>query len=135
MRNALPDDPDFYRTSKFDIFIVALVLLFSIASLSWFTHRRALESSQPKAALVYLKGKLIEQVDLTKDKTIGLLGGKMLLEVKNRKIRVLKAECPHQICVNMGWIKYSGQTIACVPNKVLIELKPTGTQVLDAVSY
>lgn len=135
MKHVLQDDPEFLRTSKLDVFIIGFVLVLSAVSLLWFVHKRSQGSSKPKTALIYLKGALVEQVDLGKGQTTSLLDGKMQIEIKNGKIRVLKADCPNQICVNMGWIQYSGQTIACVPNKAMIEIKPAPAQVLDAVTF
>jgi len=135
MRNVSTEDADFYKTSKFDIALVILILFFSIGSLLWLAHKHNQESSQAKIALIYVGDKLLEEVDLTKDKVISLGNEQMQIEVKENKVRVLKANCPHHICMNMGWIQYDGQTIACVPNKVLIEIKTTGSQLLDAVSY
>ena len=92
-------------------------------------------TSKSATALIYLKDRLLEEVDLRKDIIIPLLDGKMRIEVKGEKIRVADSECPHHICVNMGWIRYSGQTIACVPNKVLIEIKSAGPAIVDVVAY
>lgn len=72
---------------------------------------------------------------LDQDQKSVLLDGKMLVEVKNRKIRVSKSECPRQICVNMGWIQHPGEAIICVPYKTVIEIKSGGSPVVDAVVY
>ena len=73
--------------------------------------------------------------DAAKDKIITILNGRMQLEIKDSRVRVLNSDCPHHICKNMGWIKYNGETIVCVPNQVLIEIKSKGPAVIDAVAY
>ena len=135
MKHGLQEDTGFYKTSKFDVILIGLVLFFSVLSIFWVMLSHTGGLSGAKRALVYQNDKLIEQVKLDKDKTINLFDGKMQIEVKTGKIRVAKADCAHHICVNMGWIKYSGQTIVCAPNKVLIEIKSTGSPLIDAAVY
>ena len=75
------------------------------------------------------------QAGLEKDKIIPILNNKMQVEIKSGRARVLDSDCPHHICKNMGWIKYNGETIVCVPNQVLIEIKSKGPAIIDAVAY
>lgn len=135
MKKELKEDINFYKTSKFDIFIIALVLFLSSSSMLGFSFNRMSGFSQPAVALIYQQGRLLERVDLGKDRIIAFLDGQMSLEVKNGRARVLNTDCPHHICKNMGWIKYNGETIVCVPNHVLIEIKSKGPLVIDAVAY
>ena len=77
---------------------------------------------------------MIQLVDQLSEE-ISLLNGKMLIEIKDNKLRVKKSECPRQVCVHMGWIRFTGETIICVPYKTLIEIKSTGAPSLDAVAF
>lgn len=129
------DDKDLYRTTRFDWIFIALILFFSIISFFWFNYSRFQPSSQTRTVLVYQKDKLLEQAGLEKDKIITILYGRMQLEVRRGRVRVLNSDCPHHICKNMGWIKYNGETIVCVPNQVLIEIKSKGPAIIDAVVY
>jgi len=128
------EDKDFYQTTRFDLAFVILILFFSIVSF-WAIHKRFQPSSGANAVCIYQKDKLLEEDGLGKDKIITILEGKMQLELKNGKIRVLNTDCSHHICKNMGWIKYNGETIVCVPNQVLIEIKSKGPAIIDAVAY
>ena len=129
------DDKDLYRTTRFDRIFIALILFFSIVSFFWFNYNRFQPSSQARTVLVYQKDRLLEQAELEKDKIITILDGRMQLEVRGGRVRVLNSDCPHHICKNMGWIKYNGETIVCVPNQVLIEIKSKGPAIIDAVAY
>lgn len=51
----------------------------------------------------------------------GLLGT-TTIEIKGKKVRVVNSPCPEKICVKMGWKNKNGQTIVCVPNKVVIKI-------------
>ena len=129
------DNKDLYRTTRFDWIFIASILFFSIISFFWFNYSRFQPSSQARMVLAYQKDKLLEQAELEKDKIITILGDRMQLEVRGGSVRVLNSDCPHHICKNMGWIKYNGETIVCVPNQVLIEIKSKGPAVIDAVAY
>lgn len=135
MKYGSKEDVDFYRASKFDVILISLILSFSIVSIFWITRSHNRVPSNAGNALIYQNDTLIAQAELDKNKTIALLDGKMQVETGAGKIRIIKSDCPHHICVNMGWIQYSGQVIVCVPNKVLIEIQPTNSPLLDAVSY
>ncbi len=127
-------DTDFYRTTRFDWILIGLVLFFSIAFF-WVIHSRFKSSTQRSVVLIYEKDRLLEEDRLDKNKIITILNGRMQFEIKDARIRVLNSDCPHHICKNMGWIKYNGETIVCVPNQVLIEIKSKGPAVIDAVAY
>jgi len=129
------DDDSFYRTSKFDLILIGLILFFSTFSVLWVSASHIQQSSQPRLAMIYHENILLNKVDLTKDNTFPILDGKMHIEVKNGNIRILDSDCPQQICVKAGWIQHSGQTLVCLPNKVLIEIKTTDPPSFDAVSY
>lgn len=43
--------------------------------------------------------------------------------IKNGEVYVSHADCPNQICVNTGKISKTGEQIACLPNKVLVEIR------------
>jgi len=128
------DDIDFYRFSKFDLILVILVLFFSGFLIFRTTYNRVRQSAQPDKAVIYQDSHMLESVDLDKDSLFSILNGKMQIKVKHGKIRVAHADCPQHLCVNMGWIQYNGQSIVCVPNKILIEIKSAGPQFVDAVA-
>jgi len=134
MKNTSQGD-GFYQTSKFDGALIGVIIFFSLFSILWVTGSRLWQSKQIGTALIYHEGKLLEKVDLQKDRIIPMLNGKMELEVKEGKIRVLNSDCPQHICMNMGWIEYSGQTIACLPNKVLVEVQAKENPFMDVVAY
>lgn len=45
------------------------------------------------------------------------------IEVKNEAIRIAGATCSDQVCVRTGFISKPGETIICLPHKLLIEIK------------
>jgi hypothetical protein len=92
-------------------------------------------SSEAIEARVHHEGKIHRHIALDIDQEISLLNGKMLIEIKGNKIRVKKSECPRQVCVNVGWIQFTGENIICVPYKTIIEIGSTGKPSVDAVAF
>jgi len=135
MKRDRGQDTDFYRLSKFDVILIALILLLSMASIPGLTMGSRQQSSDSKVARISLGGKLQEGINLNQDTTVNLPNDIIQIEVKAGKIRVAHSHCPNQICVNMGWIETPGQVLACVPNKVLVEIESADPPFLDAVVY
>ena len=123
----------FRKTSPFEITVITIVLLFSIALVLWLSHEGGHRSSEAESASIYVGDHLLEEVDLRADKLITLPVGRIEVEVKNGRIRVASSDCPKKICVNTGWIGTPGQIIVCVPYKVLIEVNANDSPLLDAV--
>jgi len=124
-----------YRVTAFDVVLIVLILFFSAGVVLYTRVGLNRESPEPLEVSVYQEGKLLNNLRLDKDQEIILLNGKMLIEIKEGRIRAKESDCPRKICVNTGWIKTPGQVIACVPNKVLVEIKSAGSPFLDAVAY
>jgi len=128
-------DSRFYKTSVWDLLLIGSIIVFSVISILGVMRHRNQQPGGQRAVLIYQNQRLIEEVSLEKDKAIFLKEGNMQIEIKAQRVRVAGSDCPQHVCMNMGWIKYSGQTIVCVPNKVLIEIKSTQPAVIDAVSF
>ena len=48
---------------------------------------------------------------------------------------VESSPCGEKICIRMGSISKTGQWIACLPNGVIVTMKPREARGVDAVSY
>ena len=129
------DDDNFYRTTKLDLLLISVVLFFSVFSILYVSANRIKQPSQSKIATVYQENAELIELDLQKDDVTPILDGKMQIEVKDGKIKVVDSDCPQRLCVKMGWIEHSGQNIVCIPNHVLIEIKSSGSPLIDAISY
>ena len=48
--------------------------------------------------------------------------GKCVLVIRNGEAYMEEADCPNQICVHHAPIRYKGETIVCLPNRIIIEV-------------
>lgn len=126
---------DLYKMRALDFILIVIILLGSAGGLLGSTINWKESSSQVKEISVYHDGTLAETITLDKDRQFSLLAGKLVLEVRNNKVRVAKSDCPRQFCVHQGWASVEGESIICVPYKTLIEVKSTARPMVDAVVY
>ncbi|MEW6041938.1 MAG: NusG domain II-containing protein, partial [Elusimicrobiota bacterium] len=120
-----------YRTTVFDYLLAILILFFSAASLFPFKKNNR---SFRNFALIYKDDSLIEKLDLSTEKKLDIHGAKIL--IRNGGIEITSSDCPQKICAHTGRITRPGQTIICVPKKMIIEITGAGKKAkYDAISY
>ncbi|MBR5700983.1 MAG: NusG domain II-containing protein [Oscillospiraceae bacterium] len=75
-------------------------------------------------AEVYRDGKLVQRIDLgsvSEPYTLDIGEGNTI-EVERGRIRMLRADCPDQICVHQSWSASAAKPIVCLPNRVTVIL-------------
>ena len=45
-----------------------------------------------------------------------------IITIKNREVYMKSSDCPDQICVKQGMIKKQGESIICLPHKLVIRI-------------
>lgn len=92
------------------LLVIVLIAIALYLSLNMF-------SSDRRFIIVKYKNELIGQYSLEKNKLIDI-SADIIVEVADGKVRILKNNCPNQLCVKQGWS--SALPIICVPNQVEI---------------
>lgn len=46
------------------------------------------------------------------------------LVIKDGQVSISEADCPEQVCVNTHWITSPGETIVCLPHRLIVEIVP-----------
>lgn len=49
--------------------------------------------------------------------------GTNIIKVSDNKIGIIEADCPDKVCMNPEYIEKPGQSLVCLPHKVMIEIK------------
>ena len=100
-----------------DIIIPATVLLVAaILGLSLFVF-----SSSGEKVIIKQDNTVLYELSIFENKKVELAGN--TVEIKNGKVDVIAASCKNQICVKHKKIEKKGESIVCLPNKVIIEIK------------
>ena len=83
-----------------------------------------------REAEIYLDGERIMTVSLDDDREIKI--DHMTIIVEKGTIRVVDVDCPDKICQARGAISKAGQTIVCVPNRIVIKI--AGKSEVEAIT-
>ena len=105
------------------LLIVAAVLFLFLSR--WSTGGHAVE--------VQVDGKTVATLPLDTDTTYtidGVDGGHNTLVIADGRASVIKATCPDGVCVRHRAIDRAGQSIICLPNKVVVRVD--GEPLVDA---
>lgn len=112
-------------------------LLFSILFLIIFLIYIFSKSNNSLGGTVVIQtsGRDFIRVPLSENKTIKVPGplGESIVEIKDKKVRMLFSPCPDKLCEKEGYISKPGQVIVCVPNKILIKIEARAP--FDALTY
>lgn len=85
-------------------------------------------AAQKKGALVEVsvEGKVVDTFHLNENVDIvirGYNGGTNHLIIKDGGAFISEASCPDKVCVRQGTIRERGQSIVCLPNKMIVTIK------------
>lgn len=132
------DKTAFLKNKKIrnDIILAAVILVIAAAGLL-FVKLTKVEGNN---VIVKINGVEAASYSLEDDVRYEIKTGKNneninVLVIKNGKAYITEADCPDGICKEYRPISYVGETIVCLPHKVVIEITGDSTEVsLDAVA-
>ncbi|HEN8348126.1 TPA: NusG domain II-containing protein, partial [Enterococcus faecium] len=123
-----------------DVFIILLLTVLSFLPVMIFGLQQNTATAEKEAVL---------RVDGTEIKTFPLMAGEEsntytykdehgdynLIEIDGDRVRIKEADCDDQICVRRGWATKNGETIVCLPHKLVIEVRSTDGGDEDSLIY
>ncbi len=113
------------------IFIIVITLIpfiFPVFNHSIFNSKKA----DPEFVEINYKGN-VNRYDINEDRVIELKNGAIIIEIKDKKVRIRQSDCHDKLCVKKGWISKIGEFIICMPNK--LEVKLTGEEIYDSITW
>lgn len=60
--------------------------------------------------------------------------GRNVIWIEAGQVKMHEASCKNQLCVEAGHIHLPGQSIVCLPNRVVVEIKSKKPLAVDAIS-
>lgn len=113
------------------ILIIALVVVALIAGGLWILNRET-----GGTAVVSVSGEDVQRLPLNinTEVYIGTEEHYNIVVIENGSAYVREASCPDKVCVNTGKIKYSGETIVCLPNKTVVRIEGAPDTDVDEVT-
>lgn len=118
-------------------FIVIAVVLAVAGVLLFFLY--GVNSESGAYVRVEVDGKVIDTLDINEDTTLEIEtdnGGTNTLVIKDGKAKVTAANCPDGICTNHKEINKNGESIICLPHKLVVSVvnENSGGDDVDAVA-
>lgn len=117
-KNTTPTE--LFGGSKFknDIIFIIILLTVSVTLGAAFFFPRG----EGEVVEVRIDGRVTAVYSLSEDITVELdgVGGKNTLVIRDGKAEISYADCPDGICANHKPISRSGESIVCLPHKVVI---------------
>lgn len=108
------------KKRKYD-FILLGGILFAGCLLGLFV---LLFSGKGKNVQIRVSGEVVATLPLSKNTTYEIqgMGGTNLLVIQEGEAWIEQASCPDGLCVKTGHIRQSGQSVICLPNRVVVEI-------------
>jgi len=128
-----------FLLTKGDKYLIIIIIIISLISIIYV--ERDATSYNSKYISIQVNGKEYKKITFNPKmvgKTIPIKTkyGYNLIEIGDEKVRVIEADCPDKLDVKQGYISKPGETIVCLPNRLIIEIKgENGENEIDYLSY
>ena len=123
---------EWLKIHRNDVILVAVLLVLggALALFLWFTRQAGGYVS------VRVDGEVLMELPLDVDTRIVLGEGAHTntLVIENGTARVVEAACPDQICVRQGAVRYEGESIVCLPHRLVIAVEGGQANDVDATA-
>ncbi len=115
---------------------VALVLLCIIISAAVYFIINIYVKKDGAYAVVKVDGEIIQSLELNKNTSVivhGYQGGSNTIVVDNGQVYMTDADCPDKLCERTGRISRTGESIVCLPHRVVVEIQGNTGEKVDSV--
>ena len=103
---------------KSDFFIIGVIVIISLVFILLLNREKNAEQAK-----IYKNSDLIATVSLNENAEFTLPEAQgFLFSVKDGKISVTASPCENKICVHSGYISKGGQSIVCLPERLVVAL-------------
>lgn len=116
---------------KNDLILAGIILAVAVCLLAL-----QMSGDRDNAHLVKIRsgGKVFGTYDLSRDRTIDINGTNRLV-IEDGQAWMEWADCPDQVCVRHRAVSKTGESIICLPNRVVISVEGPEESGLDGMTY
>lgn len=118
---------------KNDLIVIGFIVFASVMLLILY---RAVQS-QNGSVIIYQNGERIRTCLLTEEQTITIgdpMEGYNILVISKDGVYIREADCPDRLCVKHRKISKGGESIICLPHKLVVQIEAEDAAQLDAVT-
>lgn len=120
------------KKNDFILFITIILL-----SIILFASYRLFFYQPGNSVSIFVDGELYKMLPLNKDTSLditGADGGTNHLEIKNGAASITDADCPDKLCVHQKKIVNNGESLVCLPHKIIVRVSSRQERELDDVA-
>ena len=108
---------------KRDIMLIATLIIVCAAA---FLIINFVVKNDGITAVVKVDGNIVYMLPLDKNASVtveGYQGGSNTVVIENGTVYMKDADCPDKLCEKTGKISKNGETIVCLPHRVVVEIQ------------
>lgn len=119
------------KKHKFDIIVAAVLILTAVIS---YIIVSVVNSEKAGKIEVVIDGRTEYTYPLDKDGEYDIENDKFInvIVVKDGRVSMKEADCPDKLCVKQGTISKNGQSIICLPHKLVVKITSDKEDTVDA---
>lgn len=123
---------EWLKTHRNDAILIAALLILG-GALALFLRLTRQEGGTVR---VQVDGETVMELPLSEDTRIvlGEGGHTNTLVIADGAAQVVEADCPDQVCVNHGAIRYAGESIVCLPHRLVVSVEGGTGSDIDAAT-
>lgn len=117
-----------------DLILLLVVLAIGLAGILFLYTRPAAADGEVE---VSVDGEVVMTLPLSEDTEVmisGFDGGENLLVISDGKAEIESASCPDGVCVRHYAISRDGESIICLPNRVVVTIRGGEKGEVDAIA-
>ncbi len=119
---------------KYDFILIGLVL---VLALIWGCFQFYIWGTDGTYVVVSQDGQIVSEYSLAEDMELEITDdreGKNTLVIENGKAYMADADCPDKLCVKQKAITKNGESIICLPHRLVIEIVGGSDKDIDALA-
>lgn len=118
---------------KNDFILMAALIVIAAATFLGVSLYSRISTKEPEA-VVYLDGKEQGRYPLSEDTTVEIRqeSSYNILQIRDGKADITEASCPDKVCVNHRPVNGQGESLVCLPNKMVVEIENGAELGIDA---
>ena len=116
---------------------ILLLLMLLIVVVLCFAGYRLLHHNRGDFVQVTVDSRVVKTLPLNANTTYTIRtgkDGKNVLEIKNGTAGICQANCPDKLCVHQKKIQKEGETLVCLPHKIVVSITSSKKATLDGVA-
>lgn len=103
-----------------------IILLITIALVGGIFGYSLMRQQKGAVVLIKIDGEVVEELPLEEDTVYEVTqDGRVsnVVHIEDSQVWITDADCPDKLCENMGKVSKDGQTLVCLPNKVIVQIE------------